>query len=159
MSQIVFKQFHIIIHTVLIRLLHQGAKLLLFSPRWMEYHQGVKVDSRVCVLLCNICQAAIDAKLERQQLYHTRTPLRDEVELTPANLHQEEERPIIHEHLRHQHCDRLEMLYLQAAALGALSFISPTTHTFITLIASSRGGKAIEGRCNNWLYSMVIPLS
>ena len=90
-SQIVFKQFHIIIHTVLIRLLHQGAKLLLFSPRWMEYHQGVKVDSRVCVLLCNICQAAIDAKLERQQLYHTRTPLRDEVELTPANLHQEEE--------------------------------------------------------------------
>lgn len=144
-SQIILKQFHIIVHTILIRLLHQRAQLLLLSPRPRPYHQRVKIDARNRVLLRDIRQVTIDAQLERRQLHHAGAPLGDEVELAAANLHQEEERAVEHEHLRHQHRDRLQVLHLQAMALRIL-YLTLFRHTHLHHLDRQLAARQSHGR-------------
>ena len=118
--QIVLKQLHVVVHAVLVRLLHQRANLLHIIRAARRHHQRVKVDARERVLLRDVRQTAVDAQLVLHELHHARIPLIQEVELAPADLHEEEEGGVVDEELRHQHRDGLQPSHLDAVTFAVL---------------------------------------
>lgn len=157
-SQIILKQFHIIVHTILIRLLHQRAQLLLLSPRPRPYHQRVKIDARNRVLLRDIRQVTIDAQLERRQLQHAGLHLVMKLNLLPRISIRKKNVPSNTNTFGTSIVIVSRCFTSRRWPSASCISLSSATPTFITLIASSRRGRATDVRRRSWLYSTEMPL-